>query len=59
MLAVVALGLGGAIEGIDGSGVSTAGGVMVAAFGIAVLAGIVPAWAVSVRRVHDIGWSGW
>ncbi|HEV2865760.1 MAG TPA: DUF805 domain-containing protein [Allosphingosinicella sp.] len=39
--------------------VRLAGAVTLGLMGIVVLAGIVPAWAVSIRRLHDQDKSGW
>ncbi len=58
LLGVVMAGLAAAAQG-DPSGVSPAMMVMIGIFVIFLLAIIIPSLAVSVRRLHDIGQSGW
>ena len=59
ILMVVAGGFTGVLDPAGGNPVSAAVWVLVAVFGLLVLAVIIPSLAVIVRRLHDQDKSGW
>lgn len=61
LVAIVIYGVAGTIAAVtqsDGT-ISTVGLIALGVAGLVELAFLAPAIAVSVRRLHDLGWSGW